>query len=274
MNTVAPPTHGEVEPARYDAPESDAAMPSARARRRQEHQTGRLEEAAIAAVCAVAAHLDSGEGLPAFFSRLGGSIAGLSDARRAAFWRLGPRGTLTAQPVPFGFPHDSPIYDVRLELGSGDASVLQRLIFEDASELRKGTTPALDALWRAAGLTDATNSIAAPWRAGDRRLGAVAVYDSPHGFTHRDLWLLRLAANAAGLLWQYRQSEDELGHTAVRLEEAMAARRHLLNNIAAGGDEARRRFASALHDDECVTHLPSGLVADSVLTTGLARESD
>jgi signal transduction histidine kinase len=29
----------------------------------------------------------------------------------------------------------------------------------------------------------------------------------------------------------------------------MAARRHLLNNIAAGGDEARRRFASALHDD-------------------------
>jgi len=41
----------------------------------------------------------------------------------------------------------------------------------------------------------------------------------------------------------------KLGQTAVRLEEAMAARRHLLNNIAAGGDEARRRFATALHDD-------------------------
>jgi signal transduction histidine kinase len=54
---------------------------------------------------------------------------------------------------------------------------------------------------------------------------------------------------AAGLLWQYKESEDELSHTAARLEEAMAARRHLLNNIAAGGDEARRRFASALHDD-------------------------
>jgi signal transduction histidine kinase len=35
----------------------------------------------------------------------------------------------------------------------------------------------------------------------------------------------------------------------VRLEEAMAARRQLLGNIAAGGDEARRRFASVLHDD-------------------------
>src|SRR5437879_11822037 len=54
---------------------------------------------------------------------------------------------------------------------------------------------------------------------------------------------------ATGLVWQYKESEDELGHTAVRLEEAMSARRHLLNNIAAGGDEARRRFASALHDD-------------------------
>jgi signal transduction histidine kinase len=54
---------------------------------------------------------------------------------------------------------------------------------------------------------------------------------------------------ATGLVWQYKEAEDELGQTAVRLEEAMATRRHLLNNIAAGGDEARRRFASALHDD-------------------------
>jgi signal transduction histidine kinase len=54
---------------------------------------------------------------------------------------------------------------------------------------------------------------------------------------------------ASGLLCQYKESEDELGHIAVRLEEAMAARRNLLSNIAAGGDEARRRFASVLHDD-------------------------
>jgi signal transduction histidine kinase len=50
-------------------------------------------------------------------------------------------------------------------------------------------------------------------------------------------------------VWQYKESEDDLARTAVRLEQAMLARRQLLNNIAAGGDEARRRFASALHDD-------------------------
>src|SRR5205807_6891496 len=85
--------------------------------------------------------------------------------------------------------------------------------------------------------------------AGERRIVAVVVYDSQNGFTASDLCVLRLAGMATVLVWQYKESEDELGHTAVRLEEAMSARRHLLNNIAAGGDEARRRFASALHDD-------------------------
>jgi signal transduction histidine kinase len=54
---------------------------------------------------------------------------------------------------------------------------------------------------------------------------------------------------ATGLVWQYKEAEDELSTTAVRLEEAVAARRRLMSNIASGGDEARRRFASVLHDD-------------------------
>jgi signal transduction histidine kinase len=61
--------------------------------------------------------------------------------------------------------------------------------------------------------------------------------------------VLRLAAVATGLVWQYKEAEDELGTAAIRLEDAVAARRRLMNNIASGGDEARRRFTSALHDD-------------------------
>src|SRR5439155_1261489 len=80
-------------------------------------------------------------------------------------------------------------------------------------ELLKGSAPELDAMWRNAGLNDVKNSIAVPWRAGERRIGAVAVYDSPHGFTAHDLWVLRLFGMAAGLLWQYKESEDELSHT-------------------------------------------------------------
>lgn len=45
------------------------------------------------------------------------------------------------------------------------------------------------------------------------------------------------------------QAEEDLSAAHQRLDDADAARRHLLDNVASGGDEARRRFASALHDD-------------------------
>jgi signal transduction histidine kinase len=46
-----------------------------------------------------------------------------------------------------------------------------------------------------------------------------------------------------------QQAEEDLDIAQKRLEDADSARRHLLDNVASGGDEARRRFASALHDD-------------------------
>ena len=45
-----------------------------------------------------------------------------------------------------------------------------------------------------------------------------------------------------------RRADEDLDAVQRRLEDADSARRHLLDNVAAGGDEARRRFASALHD--------------------------
>ena len=239
METAALPIAGKVALVRDG---------SSRAKRSAQ-QLERSQEAALAALAAVSSYLDSDEDAPAFYARLSATIAHHTRARRAAFWRLGPRGTLGLQPAPSGFAVDSPVYTVRLRLGSTGEGVIERIIFDDEVELVKGTSPELDTAWRDAGLAAVKNSIAASWRAGEQRIGAVAVYDSQHGFTAHDIWVLRLFGMAAGLLWQYKESEDELGHTATRLEEAMVARRHLLNNIAAGGDEARRRFASALHDD-------------------------
>lgn len=209
----------------------------------------RSQESALAALATVSSYLDSDEDLPTFFGRLSATVAELTRARRAAFWRLGPRGTLALQPAPFGFVDDSALYRTRLQMGAGGEGVIERVVFSEEVELVKGTSPALDQLWRASGLRGVKSSIAAAWRAGDRRIGAVAVYDSNHGFTAHDLWVLRLVGMAAGVVWQYKESEDDLARTAARLEQAMLARRQLLNNIAAGGDEARRRFASALHDD-------------------------
>src|SRR4029077_10491681 len=199
----------------------------------------RSQESAVAALAAVSSYLDSDEDVPAFFGRLCTTVAELTRARRAAFWRLGPRGTLALQPAPFGFIDDSALYRTRLQMGAGGEGVIERVVFSEEVELVKGTSPALDQLWRASGLRGVKTSIAAAWRAGDRRIGAVAVYDSSHGFTPHDLWVLRLVGMVAGVVWQYKESEDDLARTATRLEQAMLARRQLLNNIAAGGDDAR-----------------------------------
>ena len=203
----------------------------------------------MAAMAAVSSYLDSDEELPDFVARLSKTIADLTGAKRAAFWRLGPRGTLALEAAPYGFPSGSPIYTARFQLGGDGNGVVERLVFTDDFELEKGTSTGLDETWHQLGLTDVQSSIAAAWMAGERRSGAVAVYDAPRGFTVHDVWVLRLFGMVAGLVWQYKESADELGRIAVRLEEAMAARRHLLNNVAAGGDEARRRFASPRHDD-------------------------
>ena len=52
-----------------------------------------------------------------------------------------------------------------------------------------------------------------------------------------------------GAAARLQQAEEDLDVAQQRLEDADSARRHLLDNVASGGDEARRRFASALHDD-------------------------
>lgn len=228
------------------APGGDGAAAKAR---RSTYLLDRSQETALVALAAVASYLDSDEHLPTFFGRLSATVAELTGARRAAFWRLGARGALAVQPAPWGFADDSSIYRVRVQLGATGDGAMERIVFGDELGLVGGTSPALDAAWAESGLGDVTRSIAAAWGAGKRRIGVVAVYDAPAGFTAHEVWVLRMMGMAAGLLWEYKESEDDLGRTATRLEQAMGARRQLLNNIAAGGDEARRRFASALHDD-------------------------
>jgi len=212
----------------------------------------RLEKAQAAAsiaLSAVSSYLEAEVELPAFFAHVSETVAGLVGARRVAFWRLTSSGALVLQREAFGFPARSPIRNLQITLAGQAEGVAERIIFRDELDIYDGTSRALDDFWREHGLRGVRSSIAVSWPAGDRRIGALAAYDSRRGFSADDAWVLRLAAMATGLVWQYREAEEELDVAVGRLEEAMSARRHLLANVAAGGDEARRRFASALHDD-------------------------
>jgi signal transduction histidine kinase len=233
---------------------SDSGLPSGpsrareRGRSRTTHRLHKAQITASIALQAVSALMEAELELPAFFNQLGKTIAGLTGSRRIAFWRLNQHGVLVLQPEPFGFAADSEIRSFGFDLVA-DGGAAERAFFADDLDLSEGTSPELDELWRTHGLAGIRNSMAVPWRVGDRQIGALAAYDSRRGFSNDDAWMLRIAAMATGLVWQYREAEEELDVTVERLEVAEAARRHLLDNVAAGGDQARRRFASALHDD-------------------------
>ena len=222
-------------------------------RARQRVRAGaRLEKAHAAASIAleaVSSYLEAEMELPAFYRHLAETVARLVGARRVAFWCLAPHGHLVLQREPFGFPAQSPIRSLRIELAPDGDGIIERIVFRDELDIYDGTCTALDDFWRRHGLQDLRNSIAVSWPAGGRRIGAVAAYDSRRGFTTDDAWVLRVVAMATGLVWQYRETEEELDVAVERLEKAMGARRQLLANVASGGDEARRRFAGALHDD-------------------------
>ncbi|MDQ6722193.1 MAG: GAF domain-containing sensor histidine kinase [Candidatus Dormibacteraeota bacterium] len=248
MEVVALPADRRPEAA--SAPDDEGRAGEVRTRPRM-RATQRLEKAQVAAFMAlraVSSYSEMGAELPVFFARLSETIARLVRARRAAFWRLGPDRTLAVQPHPHGFASDSPLHELRIRLPVGGESITERVVFRDELDLVAGTSKDLDAFWHASGI-GVRNSIAVSWRAGGRRIGALVAYDSRRGFSNDDVWVLRVAAMATGLMWQYREAEQELLMTVERLEQAAVARRQLLGNIAAGGDEARRRFASALHDD-------------------------
>jgi signal transduction histidine kinase len=229
-------------------PHAASSPVRARVRSRATRRLEKMQDSAFVAIAAASTYMRADVELPEFFRRLAKTVAGLVGARRVAFWRLGSGGMLALQPDPHGFGRDSGIRDLEFDL-TAEGGAAERAFFPDELDVSAGTSAQLDLLWRESGMNGIHNSIAVPWRVGERRIGALAAYNSRRGFTHDDLWTLRLAAMATGLVWRYREAEEELDAAVERLQVAVEARRHLLDNVAAGGDHARRRFASALHDD-------------------------
>jgi signal transduction histidine kinase len=253
VEVVATLPDGHRQPGASDLREPGRLRAAGQLRPRQRLRAGaRLEKAQAAASIAleaVSSYLEAEMELPAFFGHLAETVSGLVGARRVAFWCFAPDGLLHLQREPFGFPAHAPIRNLRIELDPDCDGIVERIVFRDELDIYDGTCPALDEFWRTHGLQALRNSIAVSWPAGGRRIGALAAYDSKRGFTTDDAWVLRVVTMATGLVWQYRETEEELDVAVERLEKAMGARRHLLANVAAGGDEARRRFAGALHDD-------------------------
>lgn len=162
-----------------------------------------------------------------FFGRLSATVAGVVGAGKVLF-ATAADGVLWMQPSSYGFD-DALLAGITVPCRPDGSDLAERIVFQDEVFRRTiDTSPEFEQYRAALQVMNVSNAIAVSWRVGDLRLGLVAAFNStkPEGFSEGDVYLLRTAAMAAGLVWQHRQDE-------ARLAEAQEQERERLQSAAA-----------------------------------------
>jgi diguanylate cyclase (GGDEF)-like protein len=174
--------------------------------------------------------------MSAFCGRLSATVAQLVGARRALFLRLDREGMLAGQPEAHGVP-TAVVEQVRLSFQPGVMGLAERVVFGDEVFRGRVTDPDTDLgafrpLVDRLGVSDA---LLVSWRAGDEAIGALAVFDSveAEGFTEEDVWIIRAASHAAGMVWQQKLAEAREAAVLARQRDMVARQRALIRvNLA------------------------------------------
>ena len=218
-------------------------------RLRTAERVERAHDLAVQVLLAVSAHAVAGLSLPDFYRRLARTVSELVGAERVVFWRLDDAQML-APAGGFGVDRAmlSRLPPVKIDPEQDDlasAVVYRDLIFRAANP--QDPVEFAHVLER----IGVRSAISVPWRAGERRLGLVAAYDStrPGGFSREDTWVLQKTGLAAGLVTQLWQAQEDLRKSVDRLTKVDGARQLLLKNMTSVVERERKRLASELHDD-------------------------
>ena len=196
----------------------------------------RLEQAqqrGLQAIVEVARLVAARADMASFCGRLSSTIAQLVGARRAFFLRLDREGTLVAQPDAHGVPSEV-MARLALQCDSGQHGLVERIVFAD--EVFRGRLDSEDETTAPLRVLDdilhVDDALLVSWRAGDEPIGALVALDSTagEGFTDEDAWVLRAAANAAGLVWEQKRAEAREAAVMARQQD-MLARLHALVQV-------------------------------------------
>jgi signal transduction histidine kinase len=198
---------------------------------------------AVAVLHAIARRVDDAGEFSASLDELAELIRNLVGADRLAFWALD--GDELRNEGISGFGEDQRARMTALPCTDEDETATARI--ERTGALLTGRTSDVRqsgyrAWLESMGIRD---MVAVPWTAGQRRLGALVAYDStaPDGFTQRQARILSVAALAAALVWQLKQTEnaaqdeqraetESLRSHAQRMEDLEQMKRDFLNLAA------------------------------------------
>jgi signal transduction histidine kinase len=216
---------------------------------RDEHEVERAHQLALEVLAAVSAHAVQGQSPADFYRRLAATLAGLVDADKVLFWRIG-HDRMLAPAGGFGTGKEflGRLTPVPCD-PSGD-DLASRVVYRDLIFRASLTDESQEFRYVLERLT-VSSAISVPWRAGEKRFGLVAAYDSmlPGGFSKEDAWVLQKAGMAAGLVTELWETHEGLRKSVDRLTKVDGARQLLLKNMATVVEKERKRFVSELHDD-------------------------
>jgi len=188
------------------------------------------QEKALHALLRVSDHLGESASEGELYSRFASTIADLVAAHRVTLWRLsGDQRSLHIAAGAHGVRPEEfdTIQPVPCEAGGG--SIARRVVFDEAVFLGRGRDLgiALPPDPQPPVATGEADAMAVAWRAGGIRLGVLAAHDPIRagGFSEEDAWILRLAAFAAGLVWQIKAAERHI--RALGDAEAGRLREHI-----------------------------------------------
>lgn len=159
-----------------------------------------------------------------FFGDLSATVARVVGAGKVLF-ATAENGLLSLHPSTYGFD-DEMLAGITVPCSPEGAGPADDIVYH--GHVFRGTidsSPEFDPYRDALQLMNVSDAIAVGWRVGDLLLGLVAAFNStkPEGFSTQDVYLLKTAAMAAGLVWQHRQDEARLAQAQTHERERLAA---------------------------------------------------
>jgi signal transduction histidine kinase len=142
-----------------------------------------------------------------FFGLMSKTVAGLSAARRVAFWLI-DGDQLAVQRDAFGFT-DADTATMTMSVPDARRAGLFGVLHTGEALRYTRRTPDDTPPARVAP-PNTTNFLAVPWRTSEGPLGMLVAYDSAAGFSDQDEWIVRLAARASALVLQSYEAQQRL----------------------------------------------------------------
>lgn len=236
---------------------------------------GLSADRAIRALDLIAAEIEPlDDPLPEFLGRLTAAVAKLVGAARVGFFLL-ENEQLSLLEGAHGLDDRSRAALRGIPCRTGGEGPVERIVHgRESLRARVGPeNPDLAEYRPWLETVGATDTAAVPWAVGRLTLGLLAVFDSadPDGFSEADLWVLRVSAMSAALVWQQRQlSERLVSHTAHEAESM----RDLAERMSALDDTKRHILNLAAHELRSPLAVIGGylsMVADASLDAAAVR---